>query len=69
MKLSLEDTSSYLETIEGAVMSAVWFWNTRNLNALADQDDIRGITRRINGGFNGLDDRIARYNKILPLSP
>lgn len=69
VKLSLDDTSSYLETIEGAVMSAVWFWNTRNLNALADRDDIRGITRRINGGFNGLDDRIVRYNKILPLSP
>jgi putative chitinase len=68
VKLSLEDTIKYLETIEGAVMSAVWYWNTRNLNALADADDIRGITRRINGGFNGLDDRIVKYNKILPLS-
>ena len=68
VKLSLDDTIKYLETIEGAVMSAVWYWNTRNLNALADQDDIKAITKKVNGGYNGLDDRISRYSKILPLS-
>ena len=41
-----------------AVDVACWFWQTRDLNKLADQDDVRGITRRINGGFNGIDDRI-----------
>ncbi len=41
-----------------AVDVACWFWNSRKLNALADADDVKAITRRINGGFNGLDDRI-----------
>jgi putative chitinase len=40
-----------------------WFWATNGLNALADSDDIRAVTRRINGGYNGLDDRIARTNR------
>lgn len=40
-----------------AVDVACWFWETRGLNALADQDDVRAITRRINGGLNGLADR------------
>lgn len=37
---------------------AGWFWQSRGLNALADADDVRAITRRINGGYNGLADRI-----------
>ncbi len=41
-----------------AVDVACWFWNARRLNALADADDVKAITRRINGGYNGLDDRI-----------
>ena len=68
LKLSIEDTIAYLQTIEGAVMSAVWFWNTNGLNKYADQDDIKMITKRINGGYNGLDGRIARYNKIAPIT-
>lgn len=39
---------------------AVWFWTVKRLNRLADRDDLRGITRRINGGFNGLADRCRR---------
>ncbi|MDE5422606.1 LysM peptidoglycan-binding domain-containing protein [Ancylomarina sp. DW003] len=42
-----------------AVEAAAWFWNSRELNAFADKDDIKGITRRINGGYNGLEDREA----------
>jgi putative chitinase len=42
-----------------AVDVACWFWNKRKLNALADRDDVKAVTRRINGGYNGLDDRIA----------
>jgi len=38
---------------------AGWFWDTRKLNAFADKDDAETITRRINGGLNGLDDRLA----------
>ncbi|RNM22496.1 glycoside hydrolase family 19 protein [Dickeya undicola] len=40
-----------------SVAAAIWFWKKNGLNALADQDDINGITRRINGGLNGLADR------------
>lgn len=46
-----------LEQPEYAVLTAVWFWNKRNLNKWADADDIFTITRRINGGLNGIDDR------------
>ena len=37
-----------------------WFWATRHLNELADNDDLLAITKRINGGTNGLDDRARR---------
>jgi putative chitinase len=40
-----------------AVDVACWFWTTHNLNALADNDDLETITRRVNGGLNGLQDR------------
>lgn len=46
-----------LELPENAVRSAIWFWNLRNLNKYADADDIFTITRKINGGTNGFDDR------------
>jgi len=42
---------------ELAVDVACWFWETRGLNLLADQDDVQMITRRINGSLNGLADR------------
>ena len=44
---------------ERAVDVACWFWQTNGLNALADRDDLRAVTRRINGGLNGLEDRAA----------
>ena len=46
-----------------AVDVACWFWTGHGLNALADQDDITGITRRINGGLNGFDERQAKLNR------
>lgn len=45
------------------VGAAGWFWTKNNLNALADQDNIKAITKKINGGYNGLSDREA-YLKI-----
>jgi putative chitinase len=42
---------------------AGWFWKRNNLNALADADDLEAITRRINGGLNGLNDRQAHYTR------
>lgn len=46
-----------------SMVAACWFWNTRKLNVLADKDDVRGITKIINGGFNGLPDRILKLKK------
>ena len=50
---------------ELAALSAGWFWQTNGLNALADNKDIVGMTRRINGGTNGLDDRQMRYSRLI----
>ena len=47
-----------------AILSAIWFWNFNSLNVFADSGDMKMLTKRINGGYNGLDDRIKLYNKI-----
>ena len=64
---SLEDTLEYLQTKMGALESACWFWNTNNLNVYADQQDIRGATKRINGGYIGLEDRERHYHHALEI--
>jgi putative chitinase len=48
-----------------AAMSAGWFWNKKGLNELADAQEHGQITKRINGGLIGLDDRIAKSTKAL----
>ena len=48
-----------------ATLSAGWFWNKKGLNALADAGDAVTITKRINGGALGLDDRLAKTDKAL----
>lgn len=58
-------TPELLEQPEWAAESAVWFWSSRNLNALADADRFTDLTKRINGGTNGLEDRKARYRQAL----
>ena len=52
---------------EHALKPALHEWTSKNLNLFADRNDIRTITKKINGGFNGLQDRQARFNKIWPL--
>lgn len=52
-----------LETPKFAVESACWFWQTHGLNELADADNIELITRRINGGLNGLKERENFYER------
>lgn len=59
--MSAEDAASYLETKKGAFESACWFWKTNSIEKYADNDDIVGMSKRINGGTIGLDDRKARY--------
>lgn len=54
-----------LEQPELACRSAAWFWHNENLNALADKHAFDTITRRINGGQNGREDRIALYQRAL----
>ena len=57
--LDLIEHPELLEDPIHAARSAGWFWNSRSLSELADKGDFRGITRRINGGYNGLADRLA----------
>lgn len=60
---SIDEAIAYVETLEGAIESACWFWKANNLNALCDADDIVAMTKRINGGTIGLEDRKKHYNE------
>jgi len=62
VNMTPDQVIEYVQTFDGAVQTACWFWKTNNLNQYADVNNIQTITQRINGGLNGLDDRIARYN-------
>lgn len=61
--VNVVDNHSLLEQPRYAVESAMWFWKTNNLNKFADVGDLRGCTRIINGGYNGMADRESLYNK------
>ncbi len=61
----MDEVVEYLQTFEGAVQSACFFWEQNNLNQWADKGDILTLTKRINGGTIGLDDRIKHYNHAL----
>ena len=65
LEIPVEDVAEYLGTFEGAVQSACWFWETNNLNKWADSGDIVTLSKRINGGTIGLEDRIKHYNHAL----
>lgn len=65
LEMPVEEVPAYLQTFEGAVQSACWFWETNNLNQWADKGDILTLTKRINGGTIGLEDRIKHYNHAL----
>jgi putative chitinase len=57
----VEQIPEFLATFEGAIQSACWFWETNNLNQYADSGDILTMTKRINGGTIGLEDRKKHY--------
>jgi len=65
LEMDINDVPEYLGTFEGAAQSACWFWETNNLNRFADKNDIKGLTKAINGGYIGLEDRIKHYNHAL----
>jgi putative chitinase len=65
LEITPDEASEYLRTFEGAAQSACWFWENNNLNQFADRGDILMLTKRINGGTIGLEDRIKHYNHAL----
>jgi putative chitinase len=62
----VENPDLLLET-EYAIHSACWFWSAARLNELADVGDMKTMTKRINGGFIGLEDRINHYNHAIEI--
>ena len=59
----LLETPEYLESTEGAILSAIWYWKYRDLDKYARKDDIVGMTKAVNGGTHGLQERTAYYEK------
>jgi putative chitinase len=65
LQMNIDDAAAYLETFEGAVQSACFFWESRNLNNLADQGNIDQISKIINGGTLGIEERRHFYQVAL----
>jgi len=65
LQITPEEAAEYMHTFEGAAQSACWFWESRNLNGYADRGDIKGMTKVINGGYIGLEDRISHFEHAL----
>ncbi len=61
--LDLIDNPRLITDAAYGTLSATWFWNSRELSKLADVGWFREITRRINGGFNGMEDRLQYWNR------
>ena len=65
--ITAEEAADYVSTPKGAVESACWFWDTNKLNNIADTDDVKRMTKKINGGSIGLADRQSRYTKAMEI--
>ena len=59
--MTAEEAAEYVQSFNGAIQSACWFWDTNNLNDIADGDNVKLMTKKINGGSIGLEDRQRRY--------
>jgi len=68
-KVDFVSDPQLLESFEYASQSACWFWDLRHLNVLADQENFVLITKRINGGTNGLINREMYWQKAKILNP
>lgn len=64
MEMSIDEAVEYLKTVKGAVESAAWFWGANKLNDLCDKKDFITLTKRINGGTIGLEDRKHHYDIV-----
>lgn len=64
LKIDCVNHPELLETPQYAMLSAGWYWNKNNINILADKDDVLAVTKRINGGTKGLDDRVAKLKIV-----
>jgi putative chitinase len=65
LEITPEEAAEYMGTFEGAAQSACWFWETNKLNQWADKGDIEKMTKIINGGTIGLEDRKKHYAHAL----
>lgn len=65
MGLSVDAALAYGRTVAGGVMAAAWFWESNDLNRLADTPGVADESRRINGGDNGLADRKAKFDALI----
>ena len=65
LQMAVEDVPAFLQTFEGAIQSACWFWESNNLNQYADNGDFVTMTKRINGGTIGIEDRQQRYLRAM----
>ena len=65
--LTAEQVIDYVQTKKGALESACWYWKSRNINAACDASDIVKMTKLVNGGTIGLEDRRKHYNEALAI--
>lgn len=63
----INDPDLVTDDVPTSLYSALWFWNKNNLNKFADASDIKGMTKVINGGYIGLEDRIKHYNHAIEI--
>ena len=63
----IDDPDLVTDDVPTSLYSALWFWNKNNLNKFADASDIKGMTKVINGGYIGLEDRIKHYDHAIEI--
>ena len=67
LEITPEEASEYTQSFEGAAQSACWYWSENRLNRFCDANDVKGLSKAINGGFKGLEDREVQYARALRL--
>ncbi len=63
--IDLENRPELASSLDVGFKTAAWFWNSRGLNERAEAGDFQGVTKRINGGYNGYSDRVSYYERAL----